>query len=191
MCPVRIAASPMSRVRVSRARASRPRRSVTMLTVAAAGALVLSACSSGGLSSGVAAVVDGQQISVADVQEATEQFNTLPVSPVTPTDALTLLVYGEQAEASYRASGGPPITDAQLIEDLRGGGLANPADSTVNLYRAINHLQLAQALPPMDGVEIEINPRYGGWDETNGQVVAQTPSWITEVTGQSVDGAQN
>ena len=186
MCPVRIAASS-----VSRARASRPRRSVTLLTVATAGALALSACSDDGLSSGVAAVVGDRQITVAEVQEATAQFNTLPVSPTTPTDVLTLLVYGDVAEEAHRATGNPPITDAQLINDLQGGGLADPADSTVDLYRAINHLQMAQALPDTEGLDIQINPRYGEWDGTNGQVVAQTPTWITEVTGAAADGAQN
>lgn len=181
MCPVRIAASSQSRAR----------RSATALAVATTGALVLSACSSDGLSSGVAAVVGDRQITVAEVQEATAQFNTLPVSPTTPTDVLTLLVYGDVAEEAHRASGGAPITDAQLINDLRGGGLADPADSTVDLYRAINHLQLAQEIPDTEGLNIEINPRYGEWDDTNGQVVAQTPTWITEVTGQAADGAQN
>lgn len=182
MCPVRIAASAQSRAR----------RSASVLAVATAGALVLSACSSGGLSSGVAAVVDGQQITVADVQEATEQFNTLPVSPTTPTDVLTLLVYGDVAEEAHRAAGNPPIPDAQLLNDLRGGGLQNPADSTIDLYRAINHLQMAQALPATEDVDIEINPRYGAWDSTNAQVIAQTPTWITEVTEAAADGgAQN
>lgn len=180
MCPVRIAASSLSRAR----------RSATALTVTAASALLFSACSDGGLSSGVAAVVDGKQITVADVQEATAQFNTLPVSPTTPTDVLTLLVYGDLAEEAHSAAGSPPIPEGQLVSDLQGGGLQDPADSTIDLYRAINHLQMAQQLPPTDGVDIEINPRYGEWDGTNGQVVAQTPTWITEVTGQA-DGAQN
>lgn len=181
MCPVRIAASSQSRVR----------RSSTALVLASVVALGLSACSSGGLSAGVAAVVDGKEISVADVQEATEQFNSLPVSPTTPTDVLTLLVYGDLAEEAHRAAGGTPITDAQLINDLKGGGLEDPADSTVDLYRAINHLQLAGQLPSTDGIDIEINPRFGEWDATNSQVVAQTPSWITEVSGQGTEGTQN
>ncbi len=180
MCPVRIAASSLSRAR----------RSTTALTAATVGALVLSACSGGGMSSGVAAVVDGNQITIEQVQEATEQFNTLPVSPTTPTDVLTLLVYGDLAEEAHRAAGNAPIPDAQLVNDLKGGGLQNPADSTVDLYRAINHLQMAQQLPSTEDLDIEINPRYGEWDGTNGQVVAQAPEWITEVTGQA-DGAQN
>ncbi|WP_109473315.1 hypothetical protein [Ornithinimicrobium cavernae] len=170
---MRIAASSLTRVR----------RSTTVLAVAAAGALVLSGCSDSGLSSGVAAVVDGKEITVAQVQEATKEFNTLPVSPTTPTDVLTLLVYGDLAEQAHREAGNPPITDAQLVNDLRGGGLQNPSESVIDLYRSINYLQSAQQLPPTEGLTIEVNPRYGEWDAENGQVVAQTPEWITQVTG--------
>ncbi len=181
MCPVRFAASPVSRAR----------RSATLLGVAAASALVLSACSDNGMSADVAAVVDGKQIPVSAVQQATQEFNSLPVTPTTPSDVLTLLVYGDHAAEAYLAAGNPPITDAQLVNDLEGGGLQNPSESTVDLYRAVNHLNTMQALPPMDDVDIQINPRYGAWDGNNGQVVAQTPDWITEVTGAVADGTQN
>lgn len=158
-------------------------RSARPVTALALGALVLSGCS--GMSSDVAAVVDGKEITVEQVQQATEEFNSLPVTPTTQTDALTLLIYGDLAQDAYTEAGGPPIPDAQLISQLQGGGVADPSDSLVDLYRSINHLQGAGGLPSTAGLDIEVNPRFGGWDGEAGQVIAQTPAWITDVTGEA------
>lgn len=161
--------------------ATRGRRVTPALVAAAAGALVLSGCS-GQLSSGTAAVVDGREISVADVQEATAQFNSLPVSPMTPSDTLTLLIYGDAAEQAYREAGLPAIPDTQLVAQLQNGGIEEPSEGLVDLFRSVNHLQGVGGLPSIDGTDIEVNPRFGGWDAAAGQVIAQTPTWITEVT---------
>lgn len=171
--PVRIAAS-------SRARA---RRSLTAASVAAAGVLALSGCSAdSGLSAGVAAVVDGEEISVADVQEATAQFNTLPVQPATTTDTLTLLIYGDLAEEAYAEAGLPPVPDAQIEAQMRSGGVEEPSESLINLYRSITHLNGLQGLPPAEGADIQVNPRFGSWDAEAGQVIAQAPDWITDIS---------
>lgn len=158
-------------------RAARP------VAALALGALVLSGCS--GLSPNVAAVVDGKEITVEQVQQATQEFNSLPVTPTTQTDALTLLIYSDLAQEAYAQAGGPPIPDAQLISQLQGGGVADPSESLVDLYRTINHLQGANGLPSTDGLDIEVNPRFGGWDDQAGQVIAQSPAWITDVTGEA------
>lgn len=165
---------------------TRAARFAPALAAVAVGALALSGCA-GEVPSGVAAVVDGRQISVAEVQEATEQFNSLPVSPMTSSDTLTLLIYGEAAEAAYTEAGLPPIPDSQLVAQLQGGGVDEPSDGLVDLFRAVSHLQGVGGLPPVDDMEVAVNPRFGGWDDSVGQIIAQTPAWITEVT----TGAQN
>lgn len=167
-------------------RSGSARRSASALAAVTAGALLLSGCA-GEVPSGVAAVVDGREITVEQVQEATEQFNSLPVTPMTPSDTLTLLIYGESAQEAYSEAGLPPIPDSQLVAQLQGGGIAEPSDGVVDLFRSVSHLQGVGGLPPTDGVDIRVNPRFGGWDDTAGQVVAQVPSWITEVS----TGAQN
>lgn len=173
--PVRIAASSLTRARA--------RRSMTAATVAAAGALALSGCSAdASLSAGVAAVVDGKEISVSDVQEATAQFNTLPVQPANTSDTLTLLIYGDLAEAAYTEAGLPPVPDAQLEAQMRGGGVEEPSDSLIDLYRSITHLNGLQGLPSAEGADIQVNPRFGSWDAEAGQVIAQAPDWITDIS---------
>lgn len=172
----------MGAVRTAATSLTRARRSAAALAAIGAGALVLSGCS-GNLSSDVAAVVDGKEITVEEVQEATAEFNSLPVTPTTTTDALTLLIYGDLAEEAYTEAGLPPVPDAQLVSQLRSGGIEDPSDSLLDLYRSITHLTGLQGLPPADGVDIEVNPRFGDWDAQAGQVIAQAPDWITEVNG--------
>jgi len=160
-------------VTTSLTRAARP------ATALALGALVLSGCA--GMSGSTAAVVDGQEITVAEVQQATAEFNALPVTPVTPTDVLTLLIYADAAEEAYTGAGNPAITDAQVTAMLQQSGIAEPTPTQVDLYRTIAHLQGAGDVPSTEGVEIEVNPRFGTWDPEARQVMAQTPSWITDV----------
>lgn len=155
-------------------------RAVRPVTALAVGALVLSGC--GGMSGGTAAVVDGEVITVEEVQRATADFNALPVTPVTPTDVLTLMIYADAAEEAFAETGGPPITESQIVAQLQGGGVAEPSQDLIDLYRTIAHLQGAGQVPSTEGVEIEVNPRFGTWDPEARQVMAQTPDWITEVT---------
>lgn len=179
--PVRIATSSLTRA-LTRPGA-RARRSATAAAVATAGALVLSGCSAdAGLSAGVAAVVDGREISVAEVQEAAAQFNTLPVQPANTSDALTLLIYGDLAEEAYTEAGLPPVPDAQLHEQMRSGGVEEPSDSLIDLYRSITHLNGIGGLPPAGDADIQVNPRFGSWDAEAGQVIAQAPNWITDIS---------
>lgn len=173
MGPVRIAATPTSRAR---------RAAAALIPLTAAG-LVLSGCSADGLSGSVAAVVDGKEISVEQVQEATAEFNALGVQqPTTTSDTLTLLIYGDLASEIYSQSGGAPIADERIVEVLQSGGAENPSDSLVEMYRSVSHIQGLGGLPPTDDLDISINPRYGQWDPAAGQVVTADPDWITEVT---------
>jgi hypothetical protein len=176
----------MGAVRTPATALTRARRSTAALAVVGAGALVLAGCS-GTMSSDVAAVVNGKEISVEEVQEATAQFNSLPVTPTTTSDALTLLIYGDLAEEAYTEAGLPPVPESQLVSQLRTGGIQDPSDSLVDLYRSITYLTGLQGLPPTDDLEIEVNPRFGDWDADAGQVIAQAPDWITDVTGAGTD----
>src|SRR5690606_34724364 len=97
-------------------------------------------------------------------------------------DALTLLIYGDLAEEAYTEAGLPPVPDAQLAQQMRGGGVEQPSDSLIDLYRSITHLNGLQGLPPADGADIQVNPRFGSWDAETGQVIAQAPDWITEIS---------
>lgn len=144
---------------------------------------MISGCSAdAGLSAGVAAVVDGREISVAEVHEATAQFNTLPVQPANTSDTLTLLIYSDLAEEAYTEAGLPPVPDAQLREQMRSGGVEEPSDSLIDLYRSITHLNGLGGLPPAADADIQVNPRFGSWDATAGQVIAQAPDWITDIS---------
>lgn len=167
----------MGAVRIATTSLTRAGRPAAALAL---GALVLTGCS-GGLSGSTAAVVDGRVISVDQLQEVTAEFNALPVTPTSPTDVLTLLIYSDVAADAYAAAGNPPVSDAQLVTQLQGGGVAQPSEDLVDLFRTVTHLQGAGAVPSTEGVEIEVNPRFGGWDAEVGQVMAQTPAWITEI----------
>lgn len=173
----------MGAVRIAATHKHRARRSAAALVPLAAAGLVLSGCAADGLSGSVAAVVDGKEISVEQVQEATAEFNSLGVQqPTTTSDTLTLLIYGDLAAEVYTQSGGPPIADEQIVAVLRGGGAEHPSDSLVEMYRSVSHIQGLGGLPPADDLDIAVNPRYGQWDPAAGQIVTADPDWITEVT---------
>ncbi|MCK0113854.1 hypothetical protein MWU75_17040 [Ornithinimicrobium sp. F0845] len=165
-------------MRIATTSLTRAARPVTALAV---GALVLTGC---GMSGSTAAVVDGEVITVKQLQAATADFNQLPVTPVAPTEVLTLLIYRDAAAEAYAGAGNPPISESQVITQLRGAGIEEPSQDLVDLYRTIVHLQGAGDVPSTEGVEIEVNPRFGTWDAEARQVMAESPSWITEVSAE-------
>ena len=77
------------------------------------------------------------------------------MTPVTPTDVLTLLIYADAAEEAYTGAGNPAITDAQVTAMLQQSGIAEPTPTQVDLYRTIAHLQGAGDVPSTEGVEID------------------------------------
>lgn len=156
-------------------------RAVRPVAALALGGLVLTGCADG-MSGSTAAVVDGQIITVQEVQQATSDFNELPVTPVNPSDVLTLMIYRDAVAEAYSEMGAPPIPEDQLITALQqGGGVADPSEPLVDLYRTLSHMQ-AVGQPDTADMEIKVNPRFGTWDPDAAQVMAETPDWITDVT---------
>lgn len=155
------------------------RRGARVAALLTAAALALSACTSPPMDH--AATVNGQVISETDLHEATAQFNTVSQQPVVPGQVLNVLA--QLPVLSEMASGaGAPITDHQLLTEVRGVGIEEPNQLLLDYVRGLVYLQtVGGQVPPeqLTGLDVEINPRYGSWDPERAAVVPQVPDWIT------------
>ncbi|HEX5333705.1 MAG TPA: hypothetical protein VFW79_13775 [Cellulomonas sp.] len=126
---------------------------------------------------GAAAVVDGQAISVADVQTATTELAPL-YQGVTATAVLQVLIH-ERAVAAFASEHGVGVNDQQAADALSGIGAQLPAvgertysapSLAVERYlmetKALQGLSSADALLPqlqtrLAAQKIEVSPRFG------------------------------
>ena len=161
-----------------------------MRRAAVAGAVLGLAAVTAGCSThpGAAAVVDGHEISEAELAGAVADFADL--FEVTPADLLNVLVVmaasGDVAEANGIAVSGPDALAAleeQGIDtgDFTAGGV-EVARYIAMVAAAQEHEDVAQIGADLDAArlaaDIDVNPRYGELDETTGSIVEVVPAWI-------------
>lgn len=161
-----------------------------------AGALLLSGCS--GLTASDAAIIEGRTISDSELQEATTQLNEIVPQPGGAGVLLTDLARSFLLDAVI--SGTPlEITDQEMRELLRENGVADPNEVTIDVARAREYLTRLQdpaftadpanevvltrlaavGQEDLEGLDVQVNPRYGTWDPTSLSLVDQAPEWIT------------
>lgn len=168
------------------------------VAAAAAGALtlLLSACS--GISANEAAIIDGQSIGVSELQQTTEEFNSISAEPAPPTTVLSQRTLTPAVDA-IMAGTSEELTDQQVIDVLSESGLENPSPLTIEVARTILYTstlqnpevlanpEMADALAQLQeltGEDIaamieDINPRYGEFDAETRTILPVVPEWIT------------
>lgn len=167
------------------------KRRMTAVSLFAAGALLTGACSA---DVGAAAVVDGQRIEVATVQDAMIDLASISQG-LTQADLLGVLVL-EPAWTAVGAEFGVGFTDQEVIayldEIVAQSGLEPMEFSpgAIDLLRTelINQTlgnspvaqeAYAKVSERLQNSEIETNPRFGDFSLENG-LVPSVPSWIVD-----------
>lgn len=161
-----------------------------VVAVVAAGLLLLSGCATG---AGTAATVEGQQISEAELHEATRQFNEVAQQPVTPGQVLEVLVQLPVLD-EVGAQAGVDFTEQEYREAMIEAGLSDPHPLAVDFLRGLNIQntlpQMGEEVPAeaLAELDVELNPRYGSWDPETATVSADPPEWITPVEEEQASG---
>lgn len=174
---------------------ARVKRSRALPALALTASLTLAGCSGVGSDLGVS--VNGQEFSVAELQEATAQLNEAAEQPAGPQQVvadLALLPLLEEVFAGSPAD----LSENQVRKVLSAGGVDDPGPATLAAATSRQYqlrlgdpaimqdpemaevVQRAQAVTQEDlaAVDVEVNPRYGDWDVDNGGVVPEVPEWI-------------
>jgi hypothetical protein len=170
------------------------RRSVAALAVGAA--LVLAGCG-GPAGPDRAAVVDGQVISETAVQSAMTEVNSmnpgLLQDKLTPTGTLTALVQAPVV-LSYLSDLGVKVSESVALADAQKRGVRNPSDSTLEILKFASAIGLAQnegkltdadaqaLTQKLQGLEVDVNPRYGTFNPQTAAVELTTPGWLGSST---------
>ncbi len=171
---------------------SKPRSVIAVSVLAAA---VLSGCST--VSANEAAIIDGQSIGESELQETTEQFNSISPDPATPSTVLSQRTLTPVVD-DIMAGTSEELTDQEVGEVLAQSGLDNPTPLTIDVARTILYTsafqdpevladpEMADALEQLQeltGDDIAagidgINPRYGEYDTETRTIVPGVPEWI-------------
>lgn len=168
----------------------RPARLARRLALSGAAlTLAVTTAACGSASAGAAAVVDGQRISVSDVQQATQDIQAFAGQQVQQSQVLYFLIIGPSlVKAAAQAGVGVSPDDArtQLVTKV-----AEPSDAAVAAIQANEALSRLTSLPEdkskpiMDSLikqigaaDIEVNPRYGGFDSKQVIMVPAEQNWL-------------
>lgn len=182
------------------------KRSRVIPALALTAALTLAGCS--GVGADPAVTVDGEEFSVAEVQEAATQLNEVALNLEEPrqmygrtnpqqviTDLAVLPVL-DQIFVGTPAE----MTEAQLREFLGEHGVAEPGVGTLEVTRSREYQErlgdiaimsdpamaavvgraqeLLSSPDALEAVDVDVNPRYGSWDVVNGGLLPKVPEWI-------------
>ena len=166
------------------------RRSVAALAVGAA--LVAAGCSSPA-GPDRAAVVDGQVISETSLQAAMSEVNAMEPAllqaKLTPTGTLTALVQAPVV-LSYLDTLGVQVSESVAKQDAQKRGIADPADSTLEIIRLASAISTAQndgkltdtdaaaLTKQLQELNIDVNPRYGTFNPQTASIELTTPGWV-------------
>lgn len=169
-----------------------PRRAHPAAALALGGVLMLGACGNDpGVRSaeadtggGVAAVIDGREVSIGELQQTTRQVNdalraqgqaqTLP-----PRDVLTTVIAAPALEDYAREKGLDVPSDGAAQKAL--GTEETPTESTLDFVRAslifgqLDQQQAAEVLDRVRKSDPKVNPRYARPD---GLVPDELPNWL-------------
>lgn len=166
-------------------------------SAAAAGAfaVLLSGCT--GVASNEAAIIDGESIGVSELQQATQEFNSISAEPAPPTTVLSQRTLTPAVDA-IMAGTSAELTEQQVLDVLAESGLNNPSPLTIDVARTILYTsalqnpealadpEIANALAQLQeltGDDIaamieDINPRYGEFDAETRTILPVVPEWI-------------
>lgn len=170
--------------------------SLRLVGAAAVATMFVSGCS--GVSAGEAAIIEGQVIGVNELQETTDQLNTVTGEPTTPSMVLGQLALSSLVDPAFAGSPAE-LTDGQVTDVLVTNGLETPTELTVQAARVQQYLTILQDPEAMkdpamadatealgaytqddfEALDVEISPRYGTFDPTQLAIVPSTPEWIT------------
>jgi hypothetical protein len=161
--------------------------------LAVGAALVLAGCG-GPAGPDRAAVVDGRVITETAVQSAMSEVNSMNPAllqdKLTPTGTLTALVQAPEV-LSYLSDLGVKVSESVALANAQKRGVSDPSDSTLEILKfaaAIGQAQDegkltdtdAQALTQkLQGLSIDVNPRYGTFNPQTAAVELTTPAWVT------------
>jgi hypothetical protein len=163
---------------------------------AAAAALALAGLLAGCTSKpGAAAIVDGRAIPTSDIVTVQDELRPA-VGDVTTQQVLNILIQ-EPTVVQVASEHGDGVSDADAKATLDGFFTTNnltppasyaPATMQVGLHQAAGQKLQADANSAAIGqefndqlakVKVTVNPRFGTWDASQGQVAASTtPSWM-------------
>ena len=143
---------------------------------------------------GSAGIIDGRRISVNEVQSATKSLRaTDPTNfgKLTDSQVLSILLVGPYAEAAASAAGQGVSDDvareAVLNQAQQNGGTAHVAllnQDALNALRgevALSELDAtteAALIKQIQRADIQVAPRYGTFDSSNGNITPPAPNWI-------------
>jgi hypothetical protein len=181
-------------VSVMRPSRRRPGRSLLVGAVALGAAALLSGCGR----TGVAATVDGHDISVDHLQSAVASLRAADKAAfgkVTDTQVLSVLLYGPYAEDAASAAGkgisDDAVRQAVLSQAQQNGDKTAKVDelnaAAIEALRAnIAFAQLDDAarkdiLDRLAKAHVKVSPRYGSFDAATGAIKAPSPNWLPTV----------
>lgn len=161
-------------VRVLRSRLARLGLAVAL----ASSALVLSGCGD----AGVAARVDGQVITEQDVSALVREVNEQlqPTQPVTPDQALTLLIQSK-AVLPYADTHGLAQTESAARASYP---VIDPSPATVEVFRMLlatgyfTEVDKIAVTKDLGELDVTVNPKYGAYDPARAVVGPSAPDWI-------------
>jgi hypothetical protein len=143
---------------------------------------------------GAAAVVNQRRISVADVQQATEQIQVLVGGPVAQADVLYYLIIGPfLIDGADRAGVGVAVDDARAELQKK---VAHPGAAAVTALQANEASVRIQSLGEVKGkaivdavaaevraADIRVSPRYGSFDAQSLQMGQDEANWYQGGSG--------
>lgn len=165
------------------------RTGIRTLLVAGVLAGLLTGC--GSTQAGAAATVGNRRISVADVQSATTDVQTLfgPTQPVSQTMVLFLLAAAPYVEdVAGRAGVGASDDDARRVFGTKvqhpsPAGLAvmrvnSSIEKLGQLDQAAGQQALSEVTRNLVRDHLKVNPRYGRFDPQRGRLLPDQPNWL-------------
>jgi len=138
--------------------------------------------------------VDGEVISETSLQSAMAQVNSMDPAllqaKLTPTGTLTALVQAPVV-LNYLDDLGVKVSDSVAMQDAKGRGVADPADSTLEIIKLASAISAAQSdgrlteadagelTQQLQALNIDVNPRYGTFNPQTASIELTTPGWVT------------
>lgn len=167
------------------------------LVAAVVGSVLLGGCSA---QPGAAGVIDGRTISTDTVDRTVREVEPV-LNGAEPANVLGSLMFAPYyIEAAEENGVGVSTEETRGMLDEAATSLGVPAtdwsQSSIDLVRFFLSAQNLQALDPqitaavqqeLAATDIEVNPRYGTFDEESGQIVPLDLPWI--VDGTADEGA--
>lgn len=167
-----------------------------MAALAVGAALVLAGCG-GPAGPDRAAVADGRVITETSLQTAMSEINSMDPAllqgKLTPTGALTALVQAPVV-LTYLDGLGVTVSDSVARQDAQKRGVADPGDSTIEIIRFASTISTAQdngkltdadaaaLTQKLQTMKIDVNPRYGTFNQKTASIELTSPGWVTPST---------